>query len=184
LVIYAQIISECQFQKYIHITDVGITNPPLKPIDPLSVKMKIRKSAIIVLISMIICGIGILTFLEVANKSVNLHHSHQHQIPKPNSDQSFSISKSMTLLLFAVGLIGALSVRRKKNNKRSPVQHNGSQITSVDRDQAFIKLNKQYLNLQYKITQHKLSGNSPPDCLVNELSDLERKVRLISRALE
>ena len=161
-----------------------MTNPPLKPIAPLSVKMKIKNLAIIALISMIICGIGILTFLDVPDTSVILTHSQQHQTPEPNSDRSFSISKSTTLLLLAVGLIGALSVRRKKNNKRSPVQPNRSQITSVDRDQAFIKLNKQYLNLQYKITQHKFSGDRPPDCLAKELSDLERKVRLISRALE
>jgi hypothetical protein len=48
----------------------------------------------------------------------------------------------------------------------------------------FNSINKQYLNLQYKITQHKFSGDRPPDCLAKELSDLERKVRLISRALE
>jgi hypothetical protein len=146
--------------------------------------MKIKSLSFIALISMIICGIGVLRFLEVHNNSVILRHSHQHQIPEPNSDRSVSISKSMTLLLLAVGAIGALSVRRKKKNKRSPAQHNKPQTTSGDRDKAFIKLNKQYLNLQYKITQHKFSGDGPPDGLLKEISDLERKVRLISRALE
>jgi hypothetical protein len=184
LIIYAPITSECQFQKYIHIIDTGITNPPLKPIDPLSVKMKIKNLAFIALISMIICGIGVLRFLEVHNKSVILRHSHQYQIPEPNRDRSVSISKSSTLLLLAVGIIGALSVSRKKKNKRSPAQHNKPQTISEDRGTAFIKLNKQYLNLQYKITQHRYSGDSPPDCLLKEISNLERKVRLISRALE
>jgi len=182
--IYAPIISECQFQKYIHLTGPGITNPPLKPTDPLSAKMKIKNLTFIALISMIICGIGILRFLEVRNQSVILRYSHQHQIPEPNSDRPVSISRSMILLLLAVGLIGALGVRRKNKNKKIPARPNTSQITSEDRDKAFIRLNKQYLNLQYKITQHKFSGDSPPDCLLKELSDLERKVRLISRALE
>jgi hypothetical protein len=115
---------------------------------------------------------------------VILRYGHQHQIPELNSDRSVLISKSTALLLLAVGVIGALSVRRKKKNKRSPAQHNKPQTTSEDRDKAFIKLHKQYLNLQYKITQHKFSGDSPPDCLLKEISDLDRKVRLISRALQ
>jgi hypothetical protein len=113
-----------------------------------------------------------------------MRHSHQNRIPELNSARSVSISKSTALLLLAVGVIGALSVRRKKKNKRSPAQHNKPKTTSEDRDKAFIKLNKQYLNLQYKITQHKFSGDSPPDCLLKEISDLDRKVRLISRALQ
>ena len=146
--------------------------------------MKIKNLSFIALISMTICGIGILKFLDIRNTSGIPSPSDQHQVPEPNSDRSVSPSKSMTLLLLAVGLIGALSVRRKNKNKRGPAQHNRSQLRSDHRDKAFIKLNKQYLNLQYKITQHKFSGDSPPDCLLKELSELERKVRLISRALE
>lgn len=146
--------------------------------------MRFRKLAFIAFISVIICTIGILGFIAVHHKSVNLRHSQQHQVPETNGDNSVSISKSTILLLLAVGITGALSVRRKKADKKSPVQHNRSQTKSEDRDKAFVKLNKQYLNLQYKITQHKFSGNGPPDCLLKELSDLERKVRLISRALE
>jgi Tfp pilus assembly protein PilV len=146
--------------------------------------MKIKNLAFIALISMIICGIGVLGFLEIRNKPVIPRHSQQHQIPEPDSDRSALISKSTTLLLLAVGVIGALSVRRKKKNKRSPAQKNKPQTTSDDRNKAFVKLNKQYLNLQYKITQHKFTDENPPDCLLKEISDLERKVRLISRALE
>ena len=145
--------------------------------------MKIKNLAIISLISMVACGIGIFIFLEAHNKSIIAGHSHQPRIPRLKGDPSFSISKSMTLFLLAVGIIGALSVRRIKKSKKSPVQHNKAQTTSIDRDKAFITLNKQYLNLQYKITQHKFSGDRLPDFLIKELSDLERKVRLISRAL-
>jgi hypothetical protein len=83
-----------------------------------------------------------------------------------------------------VGIVGVLSVRRKKKTKGSPVQQKTPQRISEDRDKAFIKLNKEYLNLQYKITQHKFSGENPPDGLIEAISNMERKVRLISRALE
>ena len=139
------------------------------------------------LISMIICAIGLLRFLDVHSRSMILGHSHQNQISEPNrdrSDRSALISKSMTLFLLTIGVIGILAVRRKKENPKDPVQHNSAQIRYEDRNKSFIKLNKQYLKLQYKITQHKISGDSPPDGLVKEFSDLERKIRLISRALE
>ena len=184
MVIYAPKISECQFQKYIHIIDVDITNPPLKPIDSLSVKMKIKNIAFIALISMIICGIAVYGILEIRNQTVIPHLRHQYQIPPPDRDRSASISKSTVLLLLTVGVIGALSVRRRKKRKRSPAQKNEPQTTSDDRNKEFVKLNKQYLNMQYKITQHKFSGENPPDGLRKEIFELERKVRLISRALE
>ena len=87
-------------------------------------------------------------------------------------------------MLLAVGFVGVLGVRRKKNSKESPPQQKKLQTVSDDRNQAFVKLNKEYLNLQYKLTQHKFSGESPPDGLIEEISNIERKVRLISRALE
>jgi hypothetical protein len=146
--------------------------------------MKIKKLAFMALISMMICAIGLLSFFDAHNRSVILRHSHQNQISEPNRDRSISISKSMTLLLLTIGVIGILAVRRKKKNPKDPVQHNSAQIRSEDRSKSFIRLNKQYLKLQYKITQHKISGDSPPDSLVKEFSDLERKIRLISRALE
>jgi hypothetical protein len=83
-----------------------------------------------------------------------------------------------------VGVVGVLIVRRKKKTKESPLQQTTPPRTSEDRDKAFIQLNKQYLNLQYKITQHKFSGDKPPEGLLEEISNIEREVRLISRALE
>ncbi len=146
--------------------------------------MKIKNLAYIASISMLIIGIGVLGFLEIRKKTVIPRHGQQHQIAAPDSDRSVSISKVTIQLLLAVGVIGVLRVRRKKKTKRSPAQHKAPQTISEDRDKAFIKLNKQYLNLQYKITQHKFSGDNPPDGLLKEISDIERKVRLISRALE
>lgn len=146
--------------------------------------MKIKNLAFIALISMIISGIAVHGILEIRNKTVIPHRRHQHQIPEPDSDRSALISKSTALLLLAVGVIGALSVRRRKKSKRSPAQKNEPQTISDDRNREFVKLNKQYLNMQYKITRHKFSGENPPDGLRKEISELERKVRLISRALE
>jgi hypothetical protein len=48
----------------------------------------------------------------------------------------------------------------------------------------FINLYKRFLYLRYKVTQYQLGGNDPPEYLLNELADVERTVRIISRALE
>ena len=146
--------------------------------------MKIKTPAFITLIIMIICGIGIFGFLQLHGRPVIPHHSLQGQISEPQSDRSASLSLGKALLLLAVGISGALSVRRKKKSKKISAQKKEPQTTSDDRNRAFVRLNKQYLTLQYKLTQNKFSGVNPPDGLQNEISDLERRVRLISRALE
>jgi hypothetical protein len=137
--------------------------------------MKIKNLTFIALISMIICGIAVHGILEIRNKT---------ELPEPDNNRSGSISKSTALLLLAVGVMGTLSIRRRKKSKRSPAQKTEPQKISDDRNKEFVKLNMQYLNMQYKITQHKFSGENPPDGLRNEIFELERKVRLISRALE
>jgi hypothetical protein len=146
--------------------------------------MKIKKPAWIALISMMICGIGVLGFLVLLRGPAIPHQSNHDQIPVPESSRSASISISTALLLLAAGVIGLLSVRRRKESKRSPAQKTESKIISDHRNKEFIKLNKQYLNMQYKITQHRFSGENQPDGLRKEIFELERKVRLISRALE
>ncbi len=160
------------FKNYIYGNDVAITNPPLKPIDPLSVKMKIKKPILIAGISIIFSGIVILGVLALSNR------------PEIAGDRSSSISMGTVLFLLAVGISGALSVRRKKKNDRRSASTLEPKAASDDRNQAFVRLNKQYLNLQYKITQKKYSGENPPNHIMKEIYDLERKVRLISRALE
>jgi hypothetical protein len=146
--------------------------------------MKIKNLAYIASISILIIVCGVLGFLEISKKPVIAHHGSQHHIAAPDGNRSVSIPKRAALALLAVGVIGVLSVRRKKKTKKSPVQQKTPQKISEDRDKAFIKLNKEYLNLQYKITQHKFSGDSPPDYLIEEICNIERKVHLISRALE
>jgi hypothetical protein len=146
--------------------------------------MKKRNLAYIASISVLIIGSGVLGFLEIRKKSVIPRPGRQHHLTAPDNNPSVSIPKSTILALLAVGVIGVLSVRRKKKTKRSPVQHKTPQTITEDRDKAFIQLNKQYLNLQYKITQHKFSGDKPPEGLLEEISNIEREVRMISRALE
>jgi hypothetical protein len=133
---------------------------------------------------MLIIGSGVPGFLETRKKPVIPDQDRQHHLAAPHSKLSVSIPKSTIWVLLAVGVIGVLSVRRKKKTKRSPPQQRTPQKKSGDRDKAFIELNKEYLNLQYKITQHKFSGENPPDGLIEAISNMERKVRLISRALE
>ena len=159
-------------KNYIFRNDVAITNPPLKPIDPIRVKMKIKKPILIAGISIILSGIVILSFLAPGNRL------------KIAGDRSSSISMGTVLFLLVAGISGALSVRRKKKNSRRSASTVEPQAASDDRHQAFVRLNKQYLNLQYKITQKKYSGENPPNHIMKEIYDLERKVRLISRALK
>jgi hypothetical protein len=146
--------------------------------------MKIKNLALIALISMMTYGIAIYGIIKVISRSVNYPRSLHYQTSAPGSDRSASISKSTALLLLTVGIIGVLSVRRMNRNTRGSAQKRGPQTLSDDRNEAFIELHKQYLDLQYKITLHRSSGARPPEALQKEVSDLERRVRLISRALE
>jgi hypothetical protein len=146
--------------------------------------MKIKNLAYIAPISILILGGGVLGFIEIHNKAVIPNPSRQHHQAAPHNKPSFSIPKSTILILLAMGIVGVLSVRRKKNSKGNLAQHEKLQAASDDRDKAFVELNKEYLNLQYKITQHKFSGERPPDGLIEAISNIERKVRLISRALK
>jgi hypothetical protein len=148
------------------------------------IKMKIKNLAYMASISVLIIGSGVLGFLEIRKKPAIPHQGRLHHQAAPHRKLSASIPKSTILVLLAVGVIGVLSVRRKKQTTTNPAQQEPPQRVSEDRDKAFIKLNKEYLNLQYKITQHKFSGDTPPDGLLDEISNIERKVRLISRALE
>jgi hypothetical protein len=146
--------------------------------------MKIKNIAYIASISVLVIGGGGLGFLEMLKRPAIPRHGRQHHLAAPDNSPSVSIPKSTALILLAVGIIGALSVRRKRKIRRSAAQHRTLQIMPEDRDKAFIQLNKQYLNLQYKITQHKFSGDKPPEGLIEEISNIEREVRLIARALE
>ena len=153
-------------------------------IDLLSAKMKIRTPAFIALISMIVCGVGILGFLMIRSRPIVSGHDLAHQVQQSDSDSSAPISLSAALLLLAVGIAGVLGVSRKKNDNSSTAQHTATRPKKNDRDKAFVNLNKQYLNLQYQMTQHRICGDDPPDDLREEIFEIERKVKLIAKALE
>ena len=146
--------------------------------------MKLKSLAYIAPIGMLIIGVGVLGFLEIHKKPVIPRNDRLPHPAKPDDSPIILIPRSTVLVLLAVGVIGLLSVRRQKKTKRRPVQQKAPQNISEDRDKAFIQLNKQYLNLQYKVTQHKFSGDNPPAGLLDEISNIEREVHLISRALE
>ena len=133
---------------------------------------------------MLIIGGGILGFFKIYKQPAIQRPDRQNRAATPVNSPAALIPKSTILALLAVGVIGVLSIRRKKKTRRSPDQQTAAQSKAEDRDKAFIELNKQYLNLQYKITQHKFSGDTPPAGLLDEISNIEREVRLISRALE
>lgn len=153
-------------------------------IDLLSAKMKIRTPAFIALISMIVCGVGVLGFLKIRSRPLVSGHNLAHQVQESDSDPSVPISLSAALLLLAAGIAGALGVSRKKNDDSSSAQHTAARPKKNDRDKAFVNLNKQYLDLQYQMTQHRICGDDSPDDLREEISEIERKVKLIARALE
>ena len=146
--------------------------------------MKIKNLAYIASISVLVIGGGALGFLEMRKKPVIPRYGRQHHLTAPNNIPAVSIPKSTVLILLAVGIIGVLSIRRKKKTIKSAAQNKTPKIISEDHNKTFIQLNKQYLNLQYQITQHKFSGDKPPESLMEEISNIEREVRLISRALE
>ena len=133
---------------------------------------------------MILCAVGVLGFLLIRSRPLISGHSFQYLISGAGGVPAASISFSTVLLLLAVGIAGALGVsRKKKDNVGSSHDHTTHQ-KSNDRDKAFVNLNKQYLNLQYQMTHHQICGDDPPDDLREEISDIERKVKLIARALE
>ena len=146
--------------------------------------MRIKNLIAIAAISILIIGAGSLGFFEIHKNPGIPHQGRQDHLAAPDNAAFGSIPKTIFLVLLAIGAAGALSVRRKKHPERNTARQKSQPSMPEDRDRAFIELNKQYLNLQYKITQHKFSGDNPPDGLLDEISNIERKVRLISRALK
>ena len=139
------------------------------------------------LVGVLIFVMGIQGFAEIPAGSNFSQDRRQDAVAPALYESGTSISKRIILILLTVGIIGITSIRRKtkaaKNAVRPPTPQ-PPQLTPSGRKQAFIDLNKQYLSLQYKVTRNKYSGDTPSAALRKEISDIERKVRLISRALE
>ena len=161
-----------------------LDSPPDNPFDSPSGKMKIKNLQCVASVCTLMVGIGILGLVEIRTVPEVPRHYREHQLGQPDNQRSVSISKGTSLTLLAMGIIGVLCARHKKKTPKSPAQDTAPQTLSEDRDKVFIDLKKQYLNLQYKITWHKLSSDKPPERLLREISHIERKLRLISRALE
>ncbi len=146
--------------------------------------MRIKNLIVIALISILIIGAGIIGYFEIhKNPGIPLRGRQDHPA-EPDNTASGSIPKTTILVLLAIGVAGVLSVRRKQPPEMNTARKKAPQSTSEDRDRAFVELNKKYLNLQYRITQLKFSGDIPPEGLIEEITNIERKVRLISKALE
>ena len=54
----------------------------------------------------------------------------------------------------------------------------------TDREKTLVNLHKQFLKLHYKIAEYDLAGVDPPADLLKEFKDVERQLRLISKAIE
>lgn len=52
------------------------------------------------------------------------------------------------------------------------------------REKMLIDLHKQFLRFHYKIAEYERAGVEPPDYLWKKFKDIERKMRLYSRAPE
>ena len=54
----------------------------------------------------------------------------------------------------------------------------------TDREKALFELHKQFLHLHYKVSEYEIAGIDPPDYLKEKFNDIERKMRLVSKALD
>jgi hypothetical protein len=51
-----------------------------------------------------------------------------------------------------------------------------------NRESELLKIQKRYLSLIYQLNQYRLKGEDPPEDLIKAISDMERTVKIISRA--
>jgi hypothetical protein len=136
------------------------------------------------LVGVLIFVMGIQGFAEIPAGSDFSKDRQQDEVAPAHPESGTSIPKHNIFALLTVGIIGVMIIRRKTKAAKRAVQSPTTQSAPASRKQALIDLNKQYLNLQYKVTRNKYSGDTPSAALRKEISDIERKVRLISRALE
>jgi len=66
----------------------------------------------------------------------------------------------------SIPLLQTLKTRQKMKNK----------------EKDFIKLKRRFVNLKYRITKSRLSGDGPSNDMLKEFSDIERTMRIISEA--
>jgi hypothetical protein len=54
----------------------------------------------------------------------------------------------------------------------------------TDREKALIDLHKQFLYLGYKISEYEMAKVTPPEYLLKKFKEVERQMRVVSKALE
>ena len=52
----------------------------------------------------------------------------------------------------------------------------------TNQEKAYIKLNKYFQALQFKITKYLMAGQYPPDYLQQNFEDTKRRLRIFSKA--
>ena len=90
--------------------------------------MKLRTIPLIASISLVVFGMGVIGFVEIHNKLLNLRIADQRKALESDRQSSFPISKGTIPLLLAVGAIGALSVHYKYKTSQSTSQRKSPQL--------------------------------------------------------
>ena len=54
----------------------------------------------------------------------------------------------------------------------------------IDREKTFVNLHKQFLKLHYKVAEYEMTGVEPPDKILKKIKNVERQLRIASKALE
>jgi phosphotransferase system glucose/maltose/N-acetylglucosamine-specific IIC component len=86
--------------------------------------MKIRNLIFFLLISILLSGSVIAGFISVHDKEEISMPINQSPLQVSESYNAASVSEGTAMLLFAVGVIGVLGIRRKKKELGNPAQRN------------------------------------------------------------
>ena len=82
------------------------------------------KNLIFLLISILLSGLVIASFISVHDKEEISMPINQTQLQVPENYNNASITKGGFLILLAVGVIGVLGISRKRKELRNPAQRN------------------------------------------------------------
>lgn len=86
--------------------------------------IKIKNLIFFLLISILLSGLVIAGFISVHDKEEISMPINQSPLQFPESYKAASNSKGAVLLLLAIGVIGVLGIRRKKEELGNPAQRN------------------------------------------------------------
>lgn len=120
--------------------------------------MKLNTISLIAIISLVVFGAVIFGFFGVNNKLLNLRFAHKQNI-EPDSQLPVPMSERAILLLLVVGIIGALSARRKNKTSRSASQtksppksdHLESNTAKVTGSRRYFELGESHIQTLYEL---------------------------------